>query len=172
MSCDEKKGKKKRYKNGQFSFTFFSFFLLFYFIHMPFRCKCGRTFEKLDTFGSHTSGCAPFHHRRLSSTENNLQQQQENNHNKKKLLIQTDPTSSYFNQRFILLSPLGNKSFFNKQDSPAVQPSNSSPRSAPIFDGFMMPTALSIQNTFEDVRRRRSQSFSTANSGSSAATFE
>ncbi|KAI7892388.1 uncharacterized protein EV154DRAFT_550753 [Mucor mucedo] len=136
---------------------------------MPFRCKCGRTFEKLDTFGSHTSGCAPFHHRRLSSAESTTQkkQQQETNLNKKKLSIHTDPTLSYFNQRFILLSPLGNTNFFSKQDSSA---NNSSPRSAPIFDGFMMPTALSIQNTFEDVKRRRSQSFSTATSGS--AVFE
>ncbi|KAI9487966.1 hypothetical protein BDB00DRAFT_773460 [Zychaea mexicana] len=33
---------------------------------MPFRCKCGRTFEKTDTFASHTSACAPFHQRRIS----------------------------------------------------------------------------------------------------------
>ncbi|KAI9033753.1 hypothetical protein CLU79DRAFT_830119 [Phycomyces nitens] len=35
---------------------------------MPFRCKCGRTFEKTDSFASHTSSCAPFHHRRMSET--------------------------------------------------------------------------------------------------------
>ncbi|CAO3627596.1 unnamed protein product [Cunninghamella blakesleeana] len=33
---------------------------------MPFRCKCGRTFEKPDTFSSHTSACASFHKRRMS----------------------------------------------------------------------------------------------------------
>lgn len=144
------------------SFSFLSSFS-FPYIHMPFRCKCGRTFEKSDTFGSHTSGCAPFHHRRTSCAENTIQE--ETNYNKKKLSIQTNATVSYFNQRFILLSPLGNKSFFNKQDSSTTL----SPRSAPIFDGFMMPTALSIHNTFEDVRRRRSQSFSATTSGSASA---
>lgn len=146
---------------------------------MPFRCKCGRTFEKLDTFGSHTSGCAPFHHRRISTSDiatvekqQQLQQQQESNNkimnnNKKRLSIQTDPTLSYFNQRFILLSPLtkptNTTASFNQQQ----QQQSEAPRSAPIFEGyggFMMPTALSIQNTFEGVRTRRSMSFSSASS--------
>jgi hypothetical protein len=137
---------------------------------MPFRCKCGRTFEKLDTFGSHTSGCAPFHHRRISSSDvlpmstkssaatTEQKVAEEKQHNKKRLSIQTDPTLSYFNQRFIMLSPTS--SAFDQQDS-----CSSPPRSAPIFDGykgFMMPTALSIQNTFEGVNRRRSMSYSAA----------
>lgn len=47
-----------------------SFFLSFFFFvkKMPFRCRCGRTFEKTDTFTSHTSSCVPFHHRRMSDT--------------------------------------------------------------------------------------------------------
>jgi hypothetical protein len=132
---------------------------------MPFRCKCGRTFEKVDTFGSHTSGCAPFHHKRHSISEinnNNQASVEENkrNLNKKRLSIQTDPNQmSYFNQRYLLLSPLkGNNEFFTQQQEPKRPP-----LSAPVYDGysgFMMPTALSIQNTFEGVRKRRSMSYS------------
>ncbi|KAG2233170.1 hypothetical protein BDF21DRAFT_498407 [Thamnidium elegans] len=110
---------------------------------MPFRCKCGRTFEKLDGFGSHTSGCAPFHHRRLSDTDGQK--------NKK-----IDATILFnFNQRLVLLSPLSNKNdYFSRPTSESVKKATS------VFDGFMMPTALSIQNTFEAVRKRRSMSFS------------
>lgn len=112
---------------------------------MPFRCKCGRTFEKLDSFGSHTSGCAPFHHRRLSGPDG-----QEN-----KKIDTTISTS--FNHRLVLLSPLSNKNdYFSRPSSESVKKATS------VFDGFMMPTALSIQNTFEDVRKRRSMSFSAA----------
>ncbi|KAI8981088.1 hypothetical protein BDB01DRAFT_761950 [Pilobolus umbonatus] len=44
---------------------------------MPFRCKCGRTFEKTDTFASHAFSCAPFHHRRLSDTSQLTMHQQQ-----------------------------------------------------------------------------------------------
>ncbi|KAI8340302.1 hypothetical protein BC941DRAFT_348940 [Chlamydoabsidia padenii] len=87
---------------------------------MPFRCKCGRTFEKTDTFTTHTSSCAPFHQRRLSSS----------------------PPSSK-------LAPLDISSILPSKsgDSPL---SSSSPTDYPAF----MPTALTIQNAFEGVRRR------------------
>ncbi|ORZ08924.1 hypothetical protein BCR42DRAFT_359299 [Absidia repens] len=82
---------------------------------MPFRCKCGRTFEKPDTFSTHTSGCAPFHQRRSTSSSppssSSLQAQ-----------AQTSPSSK--------VAPLE--------------------MSRVLF----MPTALSIQNAFEGVRRR------------------
>jgi hypothetical protein len=33
---------------------------------MPFRCKCGRTYENTDTFATHTSCCSLFQQRRMS----------------------------------------------------------------------------------------------------------
>jgi hypothetical protein len=86
---------------------------------MPFRCKCGRTYEKLDSFSSHTSGCAPFHQRRISSADAN-----------DTIKIERPKVQT----RFDTLFP--------------------SQRSAIWDTRFMMPTALSIQNTFETVRRR------------------
>ncbi|KAI8879241.1 hypothetical protein K501DRAFT_257197 [Backusella circina FSU 941] len=92
---------------------------------MPFRCKCGRTFEKVDTFGTHTSGCASFHFRRASNAVS---------------------TNSFWT------------GFLSSSKSPSTPPvspimeSPSSPTSS--LTGFMLPTALSIQNTFEGVRRK------------------
>lgn len=144
---------------------------------MPFRCKCGRTFEKLDTFGSHTSGCAPFHHRRISTSEvlttmNDQKTEEKRDLNKKRLSLQTDPnTLSYFNQRFLLLSPTSPNTKSNDSFFPQFQKDKpSTPCTTPIYEGyggFMMPTALSIQNTFEGVRKRRSMSYSSANPSSS-----
>ncbi|SAM03533.1 hypothetical protein [Absidia glauca] len=88
---------------------------------MPFRCKCGRTFEKPSTFSTHTSSCAPFHHRRLSAS--------------------SPPKSSPMR---LDMTSLGSK-------SPDTSPLSSSPTmDYPSF----MPTALTIQNAFEGVRRR------------------
>ncbi|KAI8344501.1 hypothetical protein BC941DRAFT_11121 [Chlamydoabsidia padenii] len=83
---------------------------------MPFRCKCGRTFEKPNTFSSHTSSCALFHHRRVSST---LPNTVDTSRARRLSMSPTDPPSPY------------------TMDYPAF-----------------MPTALSIQNAFEGVRRR------------------
>ncbi|KAI8874710.1 hypothetical protein K501DRAFT_283661 [Backusella circina FSU 941] len=106
---------------------------------MPFRCKCGRTFEKLDSFSSHTSGCAPFHHRRISSADAN---------GTTSSLVKPPKIQTTFDTLFPSLS------------SGRVLSSPQS--SASIWDTkFMMPTALSIQNTFETVRRR-SMSYSEA----------
>ncbi|ORX53994.1 hypothetical protein DM01DRAFT_297490 [Hesseltinella vesiculosa] len=84
---------------------------------MPFRCKCGRTFEKPDSFSSHTSSCAPFHQRRTSSSTGG-----------------SVPSSPILDQA-----------------------------SSPTMDYYpsFMPTALSLQNAFEGVRRR-SMSYSSS----------
>ncbi|KAI8373054.1 uncharacterized protein BYT42DRAFT_536666 [Radiomyces spectabilis] len=74
---------------------------------MPFRCKCGRTFEKPDSFSTHTSACAPFHRRMSSSTT-------------------TGDTS----------------------------PPSPQTMTSPDFMPNFMPTALSLHNAFEGVRRR------------------
>jgi hypothetical protein len=83
---------------------------------MPFRCKCGRTFEKTESFSSHTSSCAPFHERRLSD-------------------------ASQYKRR-----P-------SCTDNIPSMMSTSVPETT-----FFMPTALSIQNTFEGAGRKRSPS--------------
>ncbi|CEP07353.1 hypothetical protein [Parasitella parasitica] len=118
---------------------------------MPFRCRCGRTFEKTDSFASHTSACAPFHHRRMSDTTqlSTANQQQS----------QTLP--------FINTSPFS-RGFLGGSASPqATSPSDSiatmdstgpsshgNDLSSSVPNGFFMPTALSLQNAFEGARRR------------------
>ncbi|KAI9301653.1 hypothetical protein BJ944DRAFT_271179 [Cunninghamella echinulata] len=147
---------------------------------MPFRCKCGRTYEKPDTFSSHTSSCAPFHQRRPSLSNNvtyeSLTASKQaspslsssslaycNNNTtiipstsmstssippsspsrRTSLKISTTPSSldmSFIRRRF---------SINNKEQTSATSPEK------PLFDyPIFMPTALSIQNTFEGVRRR------------------
>ncbi|KAI9276763.1 hypothetical protein BDA99DRAFT_430235 [Phascolomyces articulosus] len=115
---------------------------------MPFRCKCGRTFEKTDTFASHTSACAPFHQRRMSETNAlQLQQQQQQQQQQKK----QPPFINTSSLSFIstgLLSPT--------QQSPAnIDMSSSMP-------SYFMPTGLSLQNAFEGARRR-SMSYGSTN---------
>ncbi|KAI7872027.1 hypothetical protein BDF14DRAFT_1877842 [Spinellus fusiger] len=91
---------------------------------MPFRCKCGRTFEKTDSFASHTSSCAPFHHRRMSDTS----------------ALPTVQTS------FSLFS-----GYTSQTSSPT---GHSSDTNDTMTSSFFMPTALSIHNAFEGARRR------------------
>lgn len=127
---------------------------------MPFRCKCGRTFEKVESFGTHTSSCAPFHHRRISTSDILISKNEINANEKAKLTIETDHFSQQNNNQQEKRE--GRLSFFplfnsNKQENE----SESAPRSAPVAS-FMMPTALSIQNTFEGVSRRRSMSHNKA----------
>ncbi|GAN08023.1 hypothetical protein MAM1_0186d07529 [Mucor ambiguus] len=120
---------------------------------MPFRCKCGRTFEKLESFGSHTSGCAPFHHRRISTSDIIVSKNEIKATKKAKLSIETNKLLQQPQVRddgALSFSPL-----FSKTSNKNIEPA---PRSAPV-SGFMMPTALSIQNTFEAVSRRRSMSY-------------
>ncbi|KAG2195218.1 hypothetical protein INT46_010785 [Mucor plumbeus] len=124
---------------------------------MPFRCKCGRTFEKIESFGTHTSSCAPFHHRRISTSDILVSKNEIKVNEKAKLTIETD----YFSQQT-------NNQQKKKEDRLSFFPLFSSnkreneleltPQSAPV-SGFMMPTALSIQSTFEGVSRRRSMSY-------------
>ncbi|RCH90110.1 hypothetical protein CU097_010414 [Rhizopus azygosporus] len=108
---------------------------------MPFRCRCGRTFEKTDTFATHTSSCAPFHRRRMSDTSfqsvNTPQQ----------------PQSRHSSLPFINTSSIA-ESFTNFLSSPTKEtpPDNLSTSMPSLF----MPTALSIQSAFE---RRRSMSY-------------
>jgi hypothetical protein len=148
---------------------------------MPFRCKCGRTFEKVESFGSHTSGCAPFHHRRISTSDILLSSSDttvKKNH-KKALSIQT--TQDYQPQRRLsfLLSPIlgqNNNAFSpsSSTSSPMIEtPAPPTSSSTPIFEsssGFMMPTALSIQNTFEGVKKRRSMSYSNTSTTPTTST--
>ncbi|KAL9551717.1 hypothetical protein MBANPS3_004119 [Mucor bainieri] len=125
---------------------------------MPFRCKCGRTFEKLESFGSHTSGCAPFHHRRISTSDIIISKNEIKATEKAKLSVETNKLSQQPQDKgqvngdgALSFFPLFSKTSNKKGIEPA-------PRSAPV-SGFMMPTALSIQNTFEGVSRRRSMSY-------------
>lgn len=121
---------------------------------MPFRCKCGRTFEKTDSFASHTSACAPFHHRRMSDTTQLSTSNQQQN--------QTLPfiNTSSFSRGF-----LGGSSASPQATSPSdsittmdsTGPSSLSQvndLSSSVPNSFFMPTALSLQNAFEGARRR------------------
>lgn len=143
---------------------------------MPFRCKCGRTFEKVETFGSHTSGCATFHHRRVSTSDINKQQNST-------LTVQTSPdffsaannTTSEQRRLSSLFSPTYSDYFFRGFSS---SNNGSPPNSAPITEAtdrfsFMMPTALSIHNTFEGVQRKRSMSYTnTATTNAATAAYK
>ncbi|ORZ15108.1 hypothetical protein BCR42DRAFT_416423 [Absidia repens] len=114
---------------------------------MPFRCKCGRTFEKTDSFSTHTSACASFHHRRMSDTAAlHTHQQQQPQYGSSLPTIYSTPLN------------------FNGQAS--VSPTSSSMASSPGSSGndmpqqlsssppLWMPTGISIQNAFEGARRR------------------
>ncbi|KAI8083256.1 uncharacterized protein B0P05DRAFT_49135 [Gilbertella persicaria] len=98
---------------------------------MPFRCKCGRTFEKTDTFASHTSSCAPFHHRRMSDTT----QLSTNNYPASQPQRQSLP-------------------FITTSTESLMEDTSDLSSSAPNTSTFFMPTALSLQNAFEGARRR------------------
>ncbi|CAO3613151.1 unnamed protein product [Cunninghamella blakesleeana] len=182
---------------------------------MPFRCKCGRTYEKPDTFSLHTSSCAPFHQRRASlsnhvtyealssSTQtsssassastkasisssslafhnnNNNNNSNSNNSINNNNNIISEPqiipstsistssipsSSSRRSSSIKIASPpssldmnfirrrfsMNNQHYrFNPEQTSATSPDK------PLFDyPIFMPTALSIQNTFEGVRRR------------------
>ncbi|KAI8333270.1 hypothetical protein EDC96DRAFT_525993 [Choanephora cucurbitarum] len=114
---------------------------------MPFRCKCGRTFEKTDTFASHTSSCAPFHHRRMSDTtqlSTNSMPVPSTPH--RQSLPFVNPS---FSRGLLSTSPQSVSSTQSILDTPSSDLSSSAPSNT-----FFMPTALSLQNAFEGARRR------------------
>ncbi|KAI9334194.1 hypothetical protein BD770DRAFT_402546 [Pilaira anomala] len=110
---------------------------------MPFRCKCGRTFEKTDSFASHTSACAPFHHRRMSDTT--------------QLSTNNAPQHPFINTSFSGLLSSSSPQATSPSDSIMTMDSGSRDLSSSVpnnNNGFFMPTALSLQNAFEGARRR------------------
>ncbi|KAG2204833.1 hypothetical protein INT47_004108 [Mucor saturninus] len=111
---------------------------------MPFRCKCGRTFEKTDSFASHTSACAPFHHRRMSDTT------QMSTAAAAAAGGGSGGSQPFINTSFRFLSSSSQAS--SPTDSVMMDSDLSS--SVPTNNGFFMPTALSLQNAFEGARRR------------------
>ena len=138
---------------------------------MPFRCKCGRTFEKTDTFASHTSACAPFHQRRMSESNAVLQQQQnqQQQHQQQRQQKKQPPFINTNSLGFIstgLLSPT--------QQSPSSSSQASSPSStnaignganidmSSSMPSYFMPTGLTLQHAFEGARRR-SMSYGSTN---------
>ncbi|KAI8636496.1 hypothetical protein BD408DRAFT_426041 [Parasitella parasitica] len=114
---------------------------------MPFRCRCGRTFEKTDSFASHTSACAPFHHRRMSDTT------QLSTANQQLSFINTSSFSRGF------LGGSASPQATSPSDSIATMDSTGpsshvNDLSSSVPNSFFMPTALSLQNAFEGARRR------------------
>ncbi|CDS09762.1 hypothetical protein LRAMOSA02439 [Lichtheimia ramosa] len=130
---------------------------------MPFRCKCGRTFEKTDTFASHTSGCAPFHQRRMSESNAHLGASSMSSQQKRPPPLINTSSLSFISTG--LLSPT--------QASPGTSSQASSPTSADIrgdmsssMPSYFMPTGLSLQYAFEGARRRSMSYGSTATNAS------
>ncbi|SAM09176.1 hypothetical protein [Absidia glauca] len=115
---------------------------------MPFRCKCGRTFEKPESFSTHTSACASFHHRRLSDTA--AFQTQHSHQTASSSLPSIYPGPFNFNQ-----GPVSPSS------SMASSPTNELPQELSSSPPLWMPTGISIQNAFEGARRR-SMSYGTS----------
>ncbi|KAI8097027.1 uncharacterized protein BX664DRAFT_383380 [Halteromyces radiatus] len=109
---------------------------------MPFRCKCGRTFEKPDSFSTHTSACASFHHRRMSDTAALFTQPTIHPHASSLPSIYTTPLT--FNH-----APVSPSS-----SSMASSPTNDIPQELSSSPPLWMPTGISIQNAFEGARRR------------------
>ncbi|KAI8979217.1 hypothetical protein BDF20DRAFT_868283 [Mycotypha africana] len=139
---------------------------------MPFRCKCGRTFEKTDTFATHTSSCAPFHHRRMSDT---TQLSSANNNNSTSIPSRSPQripmlnTSSLPRGLFTTLSPTSATSSLGSPTADSAtmmdgrkQQQRELSSSVPVTNSFFMPTALSIQNAFEGARRRSMSSGSSS----------
>ncbi|KAI9323590.1 hypothetical protein BX666DRAFT_1888334 [Dichotomocladium elegans] len=126
---------------------------------MPFRCKCGRTFEKTDSFATHTSACALFHHRRMS--ESNAQQQPYSHPNEQLPQQQQRPDKrrpSFINTSSLLFIPAGllspTHTFSSTQTSSPTSADASRPDIASSVPNYFMPTGLSLQYAFEGARRR------------------
>ncbi|GAB5592180.1 hypothetical protein Unana1_07080 [Umbelopsis nana] len=119
---------------------------------MPFRCKCGQTFEKTDSFASHTSACARFHRRdsdtsSLSSSPPPM------------ISFSASPPSRFSGYMQIQQQQQQHQQQ-QQQNSVPQQGQDLFPRYVPGF----LPTALSIHSTFEGVRRRSMSAGSTEDS--------
>ncbi|ORY96532.1 hypothetical protein BCR43DRAFT_491860 [Syncephalastrum racemosum] len=141
---------------------------------MPFRCKCGRTFEKTDSFASHTSACAPFHQRRMSEQNTASTKQQPppaiNTHTHSSSLSITgllsprsppphpgSPSSSSGSPTGMLDSRLFGTSAGSSTGGDMMAPSSAEDmtnQQASSMPSFFMPTGLSLHNAFEGARRR------------------
>lgn len=121
---------------------------------MPFRCKCGRTFEKTDTFASHTSSCAPFHNRRMSDTT------QFSSTSQSSLPFLSTSPLSFMPSGFLsgsssaATSPTTANGDNHSMNGSFTMDNNNTLSSSVPTNAFFMPTALSIQNAFEGARRR------------------
>lgn len=141
-----------------FVYTRFSPFLFFLIHSMPFRCKCGKTFEKADTFATHTSGCALFHHRRMSESSALLLNRGMQSTTTSPISIpeqqqqQQQPTSPH---------PLATSTPNSAGPISSEQTNRASFSSA--GSGYFMPTGLSLHYAFEDAVRKRSMSYGDTN---------
>ncbi|KAL1933564.1 hypothetical protein VTP01DRAFT_7654 [Rhizomucor pusillus] len=113
---------------------------------MPFQCKCGRTFEQPETFSGHSASCVVFHHQRRKSDA---------------VVAATSPSSAE-------TLPSSSPSFFRllsgerQQQQQQQQQSANNSRMEQNVDinssaiPAFMPASLSLDQTFENVRRRSS----------------
>ncbi|KAH8550650.1 hypothetical protein BGW37DRAFT_497859 [Umbelopsis sp. PMI_123] len=119
---------------------------------MPFRCKCGQTFEKTDSFASHTSACARFHRRDSDTSSLSSSPPQ-------MISFSASPPNRFTN--YMQAHHQQQQQLPQQQNSTAPQQtSDLFPRYVPGF----LPTALSIHSTFEGVRRRSMSAGSTEDS--------
>lgn len=146
-----------------FSSLFYTFSFSSFFIHpMPFRCKCGKTFEKADTFATHTSGCALFHHRRMSESSALLLN--------RGMQSTTSPISIPESQQ--QQQPSSSSSPPSQHPLATSTPNSAGPISSEqnnrasfssVGSGYFMPTGLSLHYAFEDAVRKRSMSYGDTN---------
>ncbi|SAM06492.1 hypothetical protein [Absidia glauca] len=111
---------------------------------MPFRCQCGRSFEKPDSFSIHTSACAPFQHRRSSDT------------------TQSSSTPSFSSTASSSLPSSTMATPFDMANSPNHDHSAS----------FWMPTGITIQNVFEGARRRSMSNATSTTTTTTTTSFK
>ncbi|KAI9318245.1 hypothetical protein BX666DRAFT_2026652 [Dichotomocladium elegans] len=119
---------------------------------MPFRCRCGKTYEKADSFASHTSACAVFHQRRASDTNAILKQHQQ-------ALAKHRPSMD--TTPGILPTSIRQEQTHEKQQQQQQQQqqqSSSSDFSETMMRGTFLPTGLSLQYALGDAARKRSMS--------------
>ncbi|CDH53531.1 predicted protein [Lichtheimia corymbifera JMRC:FSU:9682] len=127
---------------------------------MPFRCKCGKTFEKADTFATHTSGCALFHHRRMSESSalllNRGMQSTTSPISIPESQQQQQPSSSSSSQHPLATSTPNSAGPITSEQSNRASFSS-------VGSGYFMPTGLSLHYAFEDAVRKRSMSYGDTN---------
>ncbi|RUS29792.1 hypothetical protein BC938DRAFT_480239 [Jimgerdemannia flammicorona] len=129
---------------------------------MPFRCKCGQTFERIDSFQGHTSACPRFHTPPLAITTANGTPAPSGRKSSisqgTSIIINTASYSPGFgtspNLSSSPSSPTG--SYFSSS-SPTLGSLNLHlSTSTPTFDfvPVLLPASLSLQSTFAGFRRR------------------